>query len=647
MINSRNQGPIPPEESSNTKQTAELSAKKKWKTQRSLAVATWIGAALAPLVCVAVFHSEILYGSADLASSSLPVASMAVLLFLLALRSFLRRRWSGQREIVIIYAAVAGTVGISTMGMVQFLITTLAAPFWFADSSNQWREFWAHIPAWAAPRSPDVVKGFFLGHSSLYEPLIWRAWLVPVLAWSGFIAALLAAQFCLAHLLYPRWAQHERLTFPMVQLPLVLTEADPDNRGRRYVLLLGVGAAVLVQGMNALNYMIPSVPSLRVLPVEIGTTLPPPWNGVGSLWYSFYPSVIGLSALVPTEILFSSAFFFALTKAENLLTEFWGLRGASRGGAGFPYQGEQAQGAVMGMALMILWMARSHLRQTAHIAASRAAWIGLGTSLSVLYAYGIALHLRPATALVFFGVFVLSMLTVGWLRAAVGPMWNPGNSLGLLTPNPMPPAEGVGLAYLRWFSFGDFRAHALPTYVEMMRLTDIVRIERRRLVTLLVVASLLSIVASLWVSLDVYYRYGAASATTHQWRTYQGRLAFDIMQSQLNGLTPRPDTRALGAAGWGFVLVTLLQIARTRWFWWPWHPAGFLVAQTGALEWMWCPIVIAGIAKASLLRIGGLRLYARAVPFFIGLVVGDYAVAVVMTVLGWLVGSPLYKPFPI
>ena len=34
-----------------------------------------------------------------------------------------------------------------------------------------------------------------------------------------------------------------------------------------------------------------------MLPVEIGATLPPPWNGVGTLWYSFYPCIIGLAFL--------------------------------------------------------------------------------------------------------------------------------------------------------------------------------------------------------------------------------------------------------------------------------------------------------------------------------------------------------------
>jgi len=33
------------------------------------------------------------------------------------------------RGIILLYAIVAGTIGISTVGMVQFFITTLPAPF--------------------------------------------------------------------------------------------------------------------------------------------------------------------------------------------------------------------------------------------------------------------------------------------------------------------------------------------------------------------------------------------------------------------------------------------------------------------------------------------------------------------------------------
>jgi len=619
---------------------------KRAKLPLSVLLAGAGGVLLAPLVCIWVFRSEILYRSADLASSSLPVAAVVVLLALLLVRRLFPLL--GRREVLWMYAVVTATVGISTMGMVQFLVTSLAAPFWFANAGNRWEEFWAHIPAWVAPRSPEVVKGFFVGQSSLYLPQVWKAWLVPVLVWAGFIAVLLVAQFCLAAVFSLHWAKRERLTFPMLQLPLVLTQ---QRSARKPMLWVGIALAVGIQGLNALHYMVPSVPELRVLPTEIGSRLPPPWNGIGTLYLTFYPSVIGLFALVPTNILFSCAFFFALTKGENLMAGVWGLNQAGGGGSGFPYAGEQAQGAIVAFALVVAWSARERLRESLRHPAERLWWVAFAVSLAALIAFGIALGLRPATAVTLFAVFFLCMVSIGWLRAALGPIWNPGNDVAwwtrALVRSPMSVSEGVGLAYLRWFSFGDFRAHALPTYSEMLVLADASHIPRKPFLVSLGIASLLSIFASLWIALDVYYRHGASSAITDQWRTYQGRLAFDILRSQLDGLAPQPGASQLLAAGWGAVFVLLLQAARHHFLWFPLHPGGFVMAQSGALEWMWVPIVIAGLVKAAILKAGGLRLYEKAVPFFIGLIVGDYAICGVMAFASWLFHIPLYKPFPV
>jgi hypothetical protein len=619
---------------------------KRAKLPLSVLLAGAGGVLLAPLVCIWVFRSEILYRSADLASSSLPVAAVVVLLALLLVRRLFPLL--GRREVLWMYAVVTATVGISTMGMVQFLVTSLAAPFWFANAGNRWEEFWAHIPAWVAPRSPEVVKGFFVGQSSLYLPQVWKAWLVPVLVWAGFIAVLLVAQFCLAAVFSLHWAKRERLTFPMLQLPLVLTQ---QRSARKPMLWVGIALAVGIQGLNALHYMVPSVPELRVLPTEIGSRLPPPWNGIGTLYLTFYPSVIGLFALVPTNILFSCAFFFALTKGENLMAGVWGLNQAGGGGSGFPYAGEQAQGAIVAFALVVAWSARERLRESLRHPAERLWWVAFAVSLAALIAFGIALGLRPATGVTLFAVFFLCMVSIGWLRAALGPIWNPGNDVAwwtrALVRSPMSVSEGVGLAYLRWFSFGDFRAHALPTYSEMLVLADASRIPRKPFLVSLGIASLLSIFASLWIALDVYYRHGASSAITDQWRTYQGRLAFDILRSQLDGLAPQPGASQLLAAGWGAVFVLLLQAARHQFLWFPLHPGGFVMAQSGALEWMWVPIVIAGLVKAAILKAGGLRLYEKAVPFFIGLIVGDYAICGVMAFASWLFHIPLYKPFPV
>lgn len=612
----------------------------------SLGVAMWIGIVLAPLVCIWVFISELLHNSADLASISLSFAAVGVLLALLGLRVVLRSLTT--RRIILIYAIVAGTVGISTMGMVQFLITTLAAPFWFATPENRWQEFWSAIPTWAAPRSPEVVRGFFLGHSSLYQPEIWHAWLVPVIHWSIFIAALLVVQYCLAHLMYPRWANEERLTFPVAQVPLTIMEAQGNAR---LFLVLGAAVAITIQGMNALHAVKPAIPELRVLPTDIGAMIPPPWNGIGVFWITFYPCIIGLSMLVPTNILLSSVFFYMLGKGENLAGHMWGLHAGNPGGVAFPYGAEQAQGAILALSLVVLWSARKTLRTSLSNPRDRVVWIALAVSFAVMLAYGIALGLHPGTAVLFLGLFLLFMISVGWMRAAVGLIWNLGNDVAwwarAFMIGPMPVGQGIGLAYLRWFSFGDFRAHALPTYIDLMRLSDATKIRRRRLVTALAAASLLSIFASLWIALDVYYKNGATTALTDGWRTYQGRMPFEILRTQLDGATPPLDLPRVLAVVWGFLFTFGLQAANLNLMWWPFHPAGFVMAQSGALEWFWCPMLIAAIIKLLLLRTGGLSLYRRAIPFFIGLVLGDYAIAIILTILSWLLHTPMYKPFPI
>ncbi|MBC7328141.1 hypothetical protein H5T87_08510 [bacterium] len=658
---------------------------------------------LAPLACIWVFCSEIIYRSADLASNSLPLAaiiillaiililwlskklflfSLVILLFsaiigvltsslvgillplgLLFLLVCLRLRPLISKELALIYATIACTVGIATMGLVQFLVTTLLAPFWFATPENRWQDFWKYIPNWVAPRDPNLVKGFFLGGLNFWNG-IWKTWLPFIFIWGLFIFALILAMLCFSTLFYNRWANKERLTFPMMYLPLALIGKEEGSfaRGKGW-LIGGALLAFSIQLVNALHFSFPYIPEIRVLPTEVASRLPPPYNGIGQLWLTFYPCVIGLSAIVPTQVLFSSWFFFFLTKFENLLATILGIRGQWAGGfsSGFPFQGEQAQGAIIGLALLALWGTRKELWESLvsaikgkageDIISNRSAWLGLVLSLSFLVFFAIKMGMRPFTAVLFFSLFFLSMLSVSRLRATVGPIWNPGNdvawiirasfgTVGLL------PSELVSMAYLRWFSFGDFRSFPMPTYLEMMRLSDSVGLKKRRLAFPIISATILCIFASLLVAFTVYYRYGAASAEIDQWRTYQGRVAFDMLSSYLKSPAKR-DEGGIIAMAVGFFFFLLLQFFHTKFFWFPFHPAGYVVAQSGALEWMWCPMLIAWILKSLILRIGGMKVYRTTLPFFIGLILGDFAIAGILSILSLIFKVPLYKPFPV
>jgi hypothetical protein len=64
------------------------------------------------------------------------------------------------------------------------------------------------------------------------------------------------------------------------------------------------------------------------------------------------------------------------------------------------------------------------------------------------------------------------------------------------------------------------------------------------------------------------------------------------------------------------------------------------------MEYMWCPFLIAWAAKTAILRYGGVRIYRQAVPFFLGLILGDYIVPTLWGVWGTVAHTQVYMSFP-
>ena len=89
-----------------------------------------------------------------------------------------------------------------------------------------------------------------------------------------------------------------------------------------------------------------------------------------------------------------------------------------------------------------------------------------------------------------------------------------------------------------------------------------------------------------------------------------------------------------------------LELARQRLLPWPFHPIGYALANTQSMDYMWMPFLIAWALKRLVLRYGGMRLYRRSLPFFLGLILGDYAVPALWFAYGWIQGIQMYLSFP-
>ena len=85
---------------------------------------------------------------------------------------------------------------------------------------------------------------------------------------------------------------------------------------------------------------------------------------------------------------------------------------------------------------------------------------------------------------------------------------------------------------------------------------------------------------------------------------------------------------SLYSVGGGFLFTIGLYWLRLCWLGSPFHPLGFILGTAyGDSTPMWFPMFVAWISKATILRIGGLRMYRTGIPFFLGLTIGHFFMA--------------------
>jgi hypothetical protein len=67
---------------------------------------------------------------------------------------------------------------------------------------------------------------------------------------------------------------------------------------------------------------------------------------------------------------------------------------------------------------------------------------------------------------------------------------------------------------------------------------------------------------------------------------------------------------------------------------------------TNTMEYMWCPFLIAWALKTITLRYAGIGGYRKLLPFFLGLILGDYVIPTLWGIFGMASGYQMYMVFP-
>ncbi len=642
-----------------------------------------MGLLLIPVMCFWNEYTEIVAQATDLAAMSLIIAVVFALFVLLLINLFLKRylpRFAlSQAELMFVYVMQTVSIGISGIGMMQFLNTMTGNIFYYGTPENKWKE--TLLPAvrpWLLPQE-SVTKAFYTGQSTFWRMDHMAVWAAPSLVWSSFIVVLLGVIVCLNVLERKQWVERERLSFPIVQLPLQLTEDGGSaktflNRS----MWIGFLIPVILESLASLNYLYPSVPFLPIKPSDARLNLSPmfataPWNGVGYFVLSFYPLVIGLTYFLPLDVAFSLWFFYLFTKVENVLATGMGYHdpGASQAMSRIPYTGEQSAGAFIGVAVFALYGMRKQLKQmflyafrpstrstlddtddTNEPMSYRTAFLGAATGFLLLTGFGMAIGMSWYVPIIFFGLYYLYVITYTRIRAEAGLPWGHGPDMnvhelmksgvgtrGFTFPNQ------VGLNILLWHDL-DYRCTEMANQLDAMKIGESARMNLRHVTLVILLATVVGAFSSWAAVLTCYYHYGAATAKVNSWRTDMGSVPWKTLKDWVDNPT-RPDLPRLQGVAMGVLVTAFLISMRTRFTWWPFHPIGYAVAGTGTMPWLWCATMVGWMVKSLIIRYGGMSSYKRFIPFFIGLILGDYVTGSVWAIYGSVFGVNTYRAFPI
>ncbi len=609
------------------------------------------------LIAFLIRHTELVKGQ-YVSTGVPPLPAFGVLIALSLARPLLIRfapRFAPSRQqILLIYAMMTVSVVLSGLYHVRgFLPELVALQYWGRPGSplaQHLAGFAAYLPSWYAPHDPEAIRRYYEG--GLDKSIPWQAWLVPLACWSLFFVAMFLGVFSMVTLVQRQWIRDEKLSFPLLTLPLAITSDDwsayGNLRSRRTLFLIGFGIAAVFNGINILHTFQPAVPSLG-FELGLGGLFPNrPWTPMQSVRLYFMIETIGLGYFVPLDFSFSVWFFYLFNRAFAVVGTAAGIDEP-----GFPFTQEQCAGGYLAVALFLVWGLRRTLgvslrgafRQgprDAEAVRERLAWIGLIATGVFILGFCWTADLSLWLAVPFFGVLAMFTLVYARIRAETGVPFQFIYPYGLpkelvLNTLSVPQAvasSGAGsfvmFSSFSWLSNHHHTMEQAAYQLDNVKLTQEARIPYKTLFIALLLAFIVGLFAAYWAHLGAYYAQGSnlipSAGGIGEYRETQARQDYMLMASQLASPPHRNLSRLLAVFG-GACFAGALALVRQVWVGSPFHPLGFLVATaSGDTSTSWFPMLMAWMAKATILRLGGLPLYRRGMPFFLGLAIGHFLI---------------------
>ncbi len=650
-----------------------------------------IGIIMVLLTVWLVTYAELVSGQIMIGYLQAPPVAVFLLLVVtganLAVRKVNPNRALAAPEMATIYAMMVPAAMVASHGMLQRILPVAVAGNYFASKSNAWATtYFPHTPAalviWN-PHGPakQAVATSFYDSLKRGGSVPWGAWIRPLASWIGLFAMVYGAFLAMAAILRKQWVDNERLTFPLVQLPLELidnrSQMSGEPGGQASVMSVGafftsplawLGFAVpfTVFAINGFHHIWPTIPQIPLMFPLNSLLTTPPWHDISYFTCNISFAAIGFFFLLPTEILFSMWFFFLLGKVQEIAFSAAGNKlGSSPHADAELMIGAQAEGAWIALAFAYFALAKPHLKAVWRAVISRKAVDkGEGEMLSYRSAFwllvvccvGIVLWcvrmgMSAWLAMMVFGLYIFVQALIMARSTAEGGMimtegcWTPSDIIGLGIPmHSLGPSNLTILSYIDATFTRDLRSILLTALLDMQKLADAVQLKLRSLrgalLTALVVAVVFGCVLQIWLP----YHKGANAMYPYMYTSNPTQFFQEYAPAMKPG-PPPPSYGALWYAIIGAGVTVALTLLRARVGWWPLHPLGYALTGSWTVVVFWMSMLIAWVIKSSILHYGGIKLYRRIRPLFIGMILGELSAAAVWTLVSAV--SPISAPqFP-
>lgn len=576
----------------------------------------------------------------------------------LFLKRFLPRFAFTDAELLTVYAMLTLAGAVAGRDSYQILVPVMGWAFRYATPENEWASlFHRYLPSWLTLRDLTTLDGLFQGESSLYRLEHLRVLLVPVFAWTVFVTLLAWVLFCLTVLVRRQWTQRERLSYPVIQLPLAITQEGgsiPFFQNRLLWMGCAVGGGIDV--LNGLHYLYPFVPGIPVtyLDHDLGRFFTSkPWNAMGSVPFPMYPFAMALGYFLPLDLAFSTWFFYIVRKLQQVAASAMGLRILP----GFPYLNQQSTGAWLGLFFVVTWLGRRHVREvlqktfrsrsdvddSGEPLGYRTATIGLGMGLAAIAFFCWRMGMSGWMIPLFFGIWLMLSVSIARVRAELGPPthelvgMNPANLMVDVAGTRRLGANNLALFPLFWWFAGrGYRDHLMPYQLEALKMAEVHRVETRRLGFAMLLAVGVGSLSAFWALFHHAFRTGLRNIPIGH-----DSGVFRLLEGWLT--VPRnSDGGATIFVGVGGAVALGLMFLRTRFLWWPLHPAGYALSMNFGIDYIWSCLIFSSAAKYLALRFGGIQAYRRGIPLAFGVILGEYVVGAFWSLLAVILQRRMY-----